>query len=135
MRTLRQLLNFGTIGIVSNALLYCLYLIATSFGVGPKVAMTLVFVLGVLWTYTFNRRLTFQHRGAVAKSALRYLGAYGLAYALNLAALALLVDVMGLPHPAVMLSLTAATAALLFVSQKYWVFSANRAEDRAQWSG
>ena len=72
----------------------------TRLGVGPKTAMTAVFALGVLSTYTFNRRLTFRHEGAIAQSAARYASVYLLAYLANIAALALLVDVAGFPHQA-----------------------------------
>ena len=50
MSTLRQLVSFGMIGIVSNAALYVIYLVMTRLGVGPKTAMTAVFALGVLST-------------------------------------------------------------------------------------
>ena len=123
MRTLRQLVSFGTIGIASNAVLYVLYLGITGLGVGPKVAMTCVFGIGVSSTYALNRRLTFEHEGAVTSSALRYASVYLLAYATNFAAMFILVDVTGLPHRFVMLALIVATATLIFVAQKYWVFA------------
>ena len=131
MSTLRQLVSFGMIGIVSNAALYVIYLVMTRLGVGPKTAMTAVFALGVLSTYTFNRRLTFRHEGAIAQSAARYASVYLLAYLANIAALALLVDVAGFPHQAVMLVLIVATAVLVFVLQKLWVFAGKPA---AVWS-
>ena len=41
--TRRQLLSFGVVGLVSNAVTYALYLALTSLGIGHKTAMTLVF--------------------------------------------------------------------------------------------
>lgn len=123
MSTLRELFSFGMIGVTGNAALYGVYLVMTGFGVGPKTAMTAVFALGVLGTYAFNRRLTFRHYGAVAQSAVRYAGVYLLAYLVNVAALALLVDVAGFPHQAVMLVLIVVTAVLVFALQKFWVFA------------
>lgn len=134
MRTLQQLVIFGAIGIASNAALYAVYLALTELGVGPKAAMTAVFVLGVLCTYALNRRWTFRHDGAAARSAVRYAGAYLLAYAMNVAALALLVDVASLPHRAVMLGLIVTTAGLIFVLQKFWVFPVKPTVQRAHWS-
>jgi len=121
-RTLQQLVSFGAIGVASNAALYVLYLALTKFGVGPKTAMTAVFILGVCVTFALNRRWTFRHEGALGRSAVRYAGAYVLAYAINVAALALLVDGAGLPHRAVMLGLIVVTAGLIFAAQKLWVF-------------
>jgi putative flippase GtrA len=123
MSTLRQVVSFGAIGLASNAALYVVYLVATGLGLGSKTAMTAVFALGVLCTYGFNRRLTFRHEGPAARSALRYVGLYFLAYVANIAALALLVDRGGLPHRAVMLFLIVATAALVFALQKFWAFA------------
>jgi putative flippase GtrA len=127
MTALRELLSFGTIGIVSNASLYVVYLGMTGLGVGAKTALTAVFALGVLGTYAFNRRCTFRHAGTVAPTAARYTGVYLLAYLANVAALALLVDGAGLPHQAVMLGLMVATAVLVFALQKFWVFAAKPA--------
>ena len=127
MSTLRQLASFSMIGVVSNAALYVVYLALTGLGVGVKTAMTAVFALGVLSTYIFNRRLTFRHEGAVGPTAARYAGVYLFAYLANVAALALLVDLGGLPHQAVMLGLILATAVLVFALQKFWVFAAKPA--------
>ena len=123
MATRRQLLSFGAVGVIANALTYALYLALTSAGVGHKTAMTLVFATTVTATYLLNRRWTFEHRGALMQSAQRYVGIYALAYVGNLAALALLVDVANLPHRLVMLALIAATACAMFLLQKFWVFS------------
>jgi putative flippase GtrA len=122
MRTLRELASFGAIGIAGNATLYALYLALTAFGIGPKMAMSAAFLLGVLCTYGLNRRWTFRHDGAMGHSATRYALAYLFAYAMNIAALALLVDVARLPHRVVMLALIFATASLMFALQKFWVF-------------
>ena len=121
-RTLQQFVSFGAIGVASNAALYVLYLTLTALGVGPKTAMTAVFILGVCCTFALNRGWTFRHDGALGRSAVRYAGAYLVAYAINVAALALLVDGAGLPHQPVMLGLIVVTAVLIFAAQKLWVF-------------
>jgi putative flippase GtrA len=123
MATRRQLISFGIVGLASNALTYALYLALTSVGVGHKTAMTFVFATSVASTYALNRRLTFDHGGPLLHSAQRYVGIYALAYVGNLAALALLVDAAHLPHRVVMLALIVATACVMFVLQKFWVFS------------
>lgn len=119
----RELLSFGIVGLVSNAITYGIYLALTAVEVGHKTAMTLVFAASVLSTYALNRRWTFRHRGSMVRSATRYVGIYAAAYLVNLLLLTLLVDVLGLPHRIVMLSLIVATAVCMFLSQKRWVFS------------
>lgn len=122
MKTARQLVSFCAIGIASNGLLYLFYLALTGSGLGHKTAMTLAFATGVLWTYLLNRRWTFRHSGGIQRSAWRYAGTYLLAYALNVCALVILVDMAGLSHETVVLTLVVTTAGLTFLLQKLWVF-------------
>jgi putative flippase GtrA len=72
-------------------------------------------VLNALWT--FKRRL----QGA---SLVKYLLAYAGCYLLNISALTLLVDRLGLPHQAVQGGMIAVIAAAMFLLQKFWVFRA-----------
>lgn len=124
--THRQLLRYAVTGLAANALLYCAYLLLSSLGFGHKSAMTVTYCTSVLCTFIFNRRWTFSHGGTVPAALLRYLVTYALGYAVNLAALSLLVDVAGLPHRWVMAVLIVVSAGLIFLVQKFWVFPAER---------
>lgn len=118
-----QFLYFAVIGVTTNGLLYMAYVLLTAVGMGPKIAMTLLFAAGVAWTYALNRIYTFRHPGEMRRSAIRYLGVYAVAYAGNLASMYILVDVARLPHRIVMLSLIAVTALATFAVQRLWVFA------------
>lgn len=118
----RQLIKYGVVGVASNGVLYLLYLLLTYLGLGHKTAMTLLYVVGVLQTYFFNRNWTFSHGGHVGVSLARYVAAYGLGYLVNLVALMVLVDRLGLPHRWVQGGMIFAVAGLLFLLQRYWVF-------------
>lgn len=120
--TLSQLLRYGTVGLVSNAVLYMAYLALTSFGLGAKLAMSLLYALGVIQTFFFNKRWSFGHRGEHGTAFFRYCASYGIGYGVNLAALLLLVDQFGLPHQIVQGVMILCIAALLFLLQKFWVF-------------
>jgi len=89
---------------------------------GPKTAMSVLYVTGVLQTYFFNRQWTFRHQGNAGASLIRYVTAYTLGYFVNLVALMGLVDHIGLPHQAVQAGMIISIAALLFLLQRYWVF-------------
>lgn len=89
---------------------------------GPKTAMSVLYVTGVLQTYFFNRQWTFGHQGNAGASLIRYVTAYAFGYFVNLVALMVLVDHIGLPHQAVQAGMIIAIAALLFLLQRYWVF-------------
>ncbi len=122
MRTYRQLGRYGLVGLLSNGILYFAYLILTHFGMGPKTAMTLLFVIGVTQTFFMNNRWTFGHRGNKRIAYARYSVAYGFGYILNLTSLAFFVDVLGYKHQIVQGMLVIGIAALLFLLQKFWVF-------------
>ncbi len=122
METRRQFLRYALIGLTSNAVLYAAYLALTGVGVGHKTAMTLLYVVGTLQTYIFNRRWTFLYRGRIPGSMLRYAATYAFGYLLNLTALFALVDILGLPHRPVQAVLIVTVAVSIFLLQKYWVF-------------
>jgi putative flippase GtrA len=118
----RQFLRYATVGMLSNLLLYLLYLAATSAGAGHKSAMTILYLLGVLMTFIFNRNWSFSHDGRLSSSFLRYFFVYLLGYLLNLVVLFALVDRAGLPHQWVQGVMILILAVALFLSQKFWVF-------------
>ena len=123
--TLIQFGKFATVGALSNAALFLLYLVLTLLGLGHKVAMTLCFAIGVLQTFLFNKNWTFAYRAGGSRSLLRYIAAYFSAYLINLLALLWLVDGLQLPHQLVQGFAIVLLALYLFVLQKFWVFPRN----------
>ena len=119
-----QLSRYAVVGVTSNAIGYLLYVGLTTAGLGPKVAMSVLYGVGVLQTFVFNRQWTFEHRGASSPVFIRYCTAYGAGYVVNLMALVLLVDKAGLPHQYVQGAMILVIAGLLFLAQRYWVFRA-----------
>jgi putative flippase GtrA len=118
-----QLTRFGIVGLANNLLLYLLYLLVTHAGVGYKLAMTILYALGVLITFLFNRNWSFLHDGALSKSLQRYLLLYLVAYMVNWCVLYLLVDLAGWPHQLIQGAMILLLAAALFLLQKFWVFN------------
>ena len=118
----RQLLRYAMVGLGSNVILYVAYLLLTGFGLGYKTAMTLLYAVGILQTFLFNRRWTFDDSGRIHGTFFRYVITYALGYLFNLGALYMLVDELGLPHQIVQGALIFVVAVLLFLLQKYWVF-------------
>ena len=116
------------VGLVSNAALYGLYLLLSAAGLGPKTAMTLVYVLGLVQTFLLNRRWSFAHRGGAGSALARYLSAYAFGYLLNFAILWFGVDRIGWPHQWVQAAAIVIVAGCVFLLCKYWVFSAGARE-------
>jgi len=121
-----QFIKYVLVGLGSNGILYLVYLLITSAGMGHKSAMTLLYVIGTLQTFAFNRKWTFRHQGCVSKSLPRYIAAYAFGYIFNLAALLIMVDYLGFQHEIVQGCLIFVIAAMLFLLQKFWVFSLDR---------
>jgi len=113
------------VGLASNVVLYLLYLLLTTAGLGHKTAMTLLFTVGTLQTFLFNKRWSFAHHGLLQACFIKYVVAYGAAYFFNLAALFVFVDCFSLPHQFVQGTMILIIALMLFTAQRYWVFRAS----------
>jgi putative flippase GtrA len=122
MLTVIQFTRYALVGLAVNLALYMLYLLVTELGMGHKTAMTALYVLGVLLTFTFNRNWSFSHDGQIPATLVRYIVAYSSGYLINLVLLFSLVDVRGLPHQWVQGVMIFSLAVYLFLLQKFWVF-------------
>lgn len=118
-----QFMRYAIVGLASNFVLYMLYLALTALGVGYKSAMTLLYAVGVAQTFIFNKKWSFRHGGNAAGAFTRYAASYAAGYALNLFALWLFVDRMGVPHQIVQGIMIVTLAVFLFLAQKFWVFA------------
>lgn len=127
----RQFLRYVMVGLASNAIIYATYLVLTRLGIGPKLAMSLLYGVGVLQTFVFNKKWSFRFDGAAAPALVRYATAYALGYVVNLSALMLFVDQMGLPHQWVQVAMIVVVAVMLFLAQRYWVFPQPSRSDAA----
>lgn len=119
----KQMLRFGLVGVASNLVIYLLYLFITTAGIGPKTAMTVLFAIGALQTFFFNKRWTFVHSGYTKLTFVKYVFAYCIAYLLNLMAMVLFVDCWHLSHQIVQAVMIVLIALILFCLQKFWIFA------------
>lgn len=120
--TLGQLIRYGIVGVLSNILAYLIYLGITASGIEPKLAMSFVYLLGIIQTFFLNKTWSFHFDGSTAPALIRYIVIYLLGYLINIFALFLLVDKLGFPHQWVMGGLILFMALFFFVGQKYWAF-------------
>ncbi len=124
-------IRFAFVGVVSNALLFMLYLVLTEIGLAPVLSATACYVLGVSVTFLLNRTWSFKYGGASRPALVRYAVAYVVAYVINIVVLVVLVDDAGYPHQWVQGAMILILAVLLFLAQRFWVFpvGARRYED------
>ena len=117
-----QMIRYGLVGVVTNFVIYCAYLLITYFGVEPKIAMTLVYIIGASIVFVANRKWTFAHSGNVARAAVGYVAAHISGYMLNFLILYIFVDRLGYAHQGVLAMAIIIVAGFLFVVFKYYVF-------------
>ena len=117
-----QFIRYVVVGLTSNAVIYVAYLLLTQLGTGHKLAMSLLYGVGLIQTFVLNKKWSFRFEGAATPALVRYVTVYAMGYVIQFLALMLLVDLMGLPHQWVMGVLILFVALLLFLAQKFWVF-------------
>jgi len=127
----QQFMRYVVVGLASNAFIYAIYIVLTYLGIGPKLAMTLLYGVGVLQTFVFNKNWSFRFDGAATPALARYAMAYGAGYAINFLALVVLVDRAGLPHMWVQGVMILVVALMLFLLQRHWVFRRRSGSDAA----
>lgn len=111
------------VGIASNLTMYLVYLLLTYLGITPKVAMTLLYMVGASVGFIGHRKWSFGHHGDIAGAALRYGIAHLLGYLINWLILTIFVDRLGFVHQVVQGVAIFAVAGFLFVAFKYFVFA------------
>lgn len=124
-RSATQFFRYGLVGIASNLSGYLLFLLITYWGMEPKIAMTLLYVVGATIGFFGNRQWTFAHKGASLVSGARYFIAHVFGYLINFLILLMFVDRLGYSHQWVQAVAIIVVAGFLFVVFKYFVFSKN----------
>jgi len=120
---MKQLTRYAVIGIASNLAGYLAYLLLTFLDVGPKLAMTTVYLTGAIFGFLGNRQWTFAHEGRVVPTMLKYALAHSAGYSLNYSILYLFVDRMLYPHQAVQAVAIGVVAGFLYLLLKKIVFT------------
>ena len=118
----RQLFRFGVVGIASNFLGYCLYILITYFGAEHKSTMTFLYLTGAIIGYIGNKTWSFEYQGRTLSSAARYCIAHFAGFLLNLAILLYFVDSLGYAHQLVQAIAIFVVAGFLFVTFRLYVF-------------
>jgi putative flippase GtrA len=122
-KSFRQLVRYGLVGLGINAALYSCFLLFVFFGVEPKIAMSIVYVIGLGVGFYGHRKLTFSHTENCRRAIGRFLVAHIGGYAINFFLLVVFVDHMHLSHALIQGLSILIVAAYLFIAFKYWAFS------------
>ncbi len=117
-----QFARYVIVGLISNFVIFIVYLCLTALGLSPKIAMSFLYFVGVAQTFFFNKKWSFQFTGPLGPSLVRYLIVYFLGYTINIIALIILVDRIGFSHQIVQGLMILLIAMFLFIAKKMWVF-------------
>jgi putative flippase GtrA len=124
--TLRvQFTRYAIVGLASNILSYLLYLSLTSWDIGNKTAMSMVFIAATVTTFFINYSWSFGASAQRRTALFRYILVYLFGYLLNWLGLWLFVDNLGYHHQLIQLLFIAIVAVFLFANLHLWVFKAD----------
>jgi len=117
-----QLIRYGVVGLLTNFAGYLVYLFVTWIWLEPKVAVSLLYPVGVIIGYFGHARYSFAYQGGRTSPLCRYLIAHAVGFGANLALLHILADRLHYPHQAVQAGAIFVVAGLLFLLFKFFVF-------------
>lgn len=117
-----QVARYGVVGVINNLAGYLIYLGVTWLGLEPKLAVTVLYPIGIIISYFGHARYTFFHNNANSSTLIRFVLAYLIGYVANIALLYMFVDQLGFPHQLVQASAIFIVAGLLFLLLRYFVF-------------
>lgn len=125
-QTLGRFLRYALVGVATNLAGYAVYLLVTFIGLGPKLTMTILYVVGASVGFFGNRQWAFRHEGDIRRSGFGYLLCHAGGYAINFALLHLGVDRLGYPHQLVQAIAVFVVAVYLFLALNLIVFRAEK---------
>lgn len=122
-RTALQFARFSAVGVLGAVAHYGVLIgLVEVFGRSPVTGAVLGAAAGAAVNYTLARLYVFEARRGHAGAIPRFLAAAAASMALNGAAMALLVNVVGVPYIPAQVLVTVALATVNYAASRYWAF-------------
>lgn len=121
-QTLKQLFLYGVTGILLNALGFGIYLLVIWLGVEPKMAVVLLYPVGVIMSYHANKQIVFSKQSSGKVVFLKFIVAHIGGFLINFFLLFYFYNKLGFPHELVQLAAIFIVALYLFIVFKFLVF-------------
>lgn len=118
----REFTRYVIVGAAMNGGGFLLYVLFTTLGVSPIVTISLFYPIYIGLAFYLNKTWSFNHKGRVSTTAVRYLIAYIGCYLLNVSMLKYFSGYLGFSHLLIQALAVVVIVPLLFVTQKLWVF-------------
>jgi putative flippase GtrA len=119
---LQKISRFIMVGMISNGIGYGVYLLITWLGVPYKIAMTLLYCVGVTMSYVGNRKFTFASTQQIRLTLVKFIVSYAIGYVLQYTILHILVDEFLIFHAYAQLCGSIVVAVYLFSMLRFFVF-------------
>ncbi len=115
-------LRFVISGILTNGIGFSLYLIFVELGMHPKLSMSILYWLSVVFSFFVNRAFVFNSKNNPLVSFFKYLAVYLMGYFFSLSFMAFLLDWLSLNHVCSIILANCLMAIYFYFMQKHLVF-------------
>lgn len=122
MKWPKEFIRYAAVGVAANVCGFLLYALFTELGVSPVLTISIFYPVHIGIAFYLNKKWSFNFRGRLSASAVRYITAYVGCYVLNVAMLKFFNGYLGYSHLYVQAAAVVVIALLLFLIQKLWVF-------------
>lgn len=119
------MIRFALVGLVSNGVAYAVYLALTAVGMDPYAAATVVYVVALAVGFAGHRKVTFAHQGRLGRAAALYLVVYAIGYLIDIALLAIGMDVLDQSHVIAQAGAVVVVAIYLYMALQLFVFTSS----------
>ena len=120
---LQKISRFIVVGVISNGLGYGAYILITWLGMPYKIAMTLIYCVGVMTSYFGNKQFTFADNQKISMTIVKFLVAHSIGYIVQYIVLYVLVDRFMVFHLYALFVGSTVVAIYLFIALRFFVFN------------
>ncbi|WP_457619050.1 GtrA family protein [Lutibacter sp.] len=117
-----QSIKFVIVGGINTGITYAIYVALIYIGLHYSIALSLLYIIGIVSGYFMNRYWTFASHKQCHRSFIKYSSSYVIIYFINLLLLALLVNNGLMEAVLAQLVILVITTIISFFIQKKWVF-------------
>ena len=121
-RIIAQWLRFVAVGVTNTLLSTAVFAALFHLGVHYLLGSALAFAVGALNSYALNRRWTFRSHAPRGPELARFFCVQAVGLGVNLAMLAGLVELAGIPHVVAQLLAFPVASLIMFALSRQWAF-------------
>lgn len=128
-----QPFKFVLVGILNTCISFIAFILFIGF-ISNNYLFALMFshLLGIVNSYFWNKRWTFNSAHTNSRSVLRFISVYFITFLINLLLLHLLINNVGINKLFSQAFALLATTAISFVGHKYWSFKKNNGVENSE---